>query len=104
MVGTFPFFVAVRQLLEHRDEFATKGTDYFKVAHGAINRLFGTGPLASTLGGAGFNRHLLHHFAPQIPSTRLKEFEEYLMNTAFADYIKPRQTTYIRTFRKLVQY
>ena len=56
----FPFFGALRQLLEHRDELASDDVDYTEVVHGAIHRLFGDGILASTLGGAGFNRHMLH--------------------------------------------
>lgn len=56
----FPFFGAVRQLLEHRGEYAHKSQDYTLIPHGEVNRMFGDGPLASTLGAAGFNRHLLH--------------------------------------------
>src|SRR5712692_110365 len=55
MAVFFPFFHSVRQLLEHRDEHAVSGVDYRTTAHGAVNRIFGDGPLASTLGGAGFN-------------------------------------------------
>ena len=97
----FPFFLSIRQILEHRDEFAKKTINYFKVKHGIVNRLFGDGPLAGTLGGAGFNRHLLHHWEPKIPYTRLKEFENYLMDTPMAEILKKRQTTYVKTFREL---
>jgi fatty acid desaturase len=100
-LAVFPFFGAVRQVLEHRDENALSDVDYSRTAHGAINRLFGDGPLASTLGGAGFNRHLIHHWEPQISYTRLREVEGFLMQTAAADDLRRRQTTYLRTFARL---
>ena len=98
-----PFFGALRQLLEHRDEDADPKVDYTSVAHGAIGRMFGDGLLASTLGGAGFNRHLLHHWEPDLSYTRLRELEEYLMDTEVAAYLRERHTTYIETFRRLFQ-
>jgi len=96
-----PFFGALRQLLEHRNEYADPALDYTEVAHGAIHRLFGDGLMASTLGGAGFNRHLLHHWDPQLSYTRLGELEDYLMGTDGAAYLHERQTTYRETFRRL---
>ena len=93
----------LRPTLEHRDEKARKAVNYFKVPHGIINRLFGDGPIASTLGGAGFNRHLLHHIEPKISYTRLKEFERYLLDTRFKDEIKRHQTTYWETFIELFE-
>ncbi len=97
----FPFFGALRQLLEHRDEYASDDVDYTEVIHGAIHRLFGDGLLASTLGGAGFNRHLLHHWDPQLSCTRLKELERFLLSTEARDYLEARSTTYWTTARKL---
>jgi hypothetical protein len=44
---------------------------------------------------------LLHHWAPQISCTRLRELEAYLMDTAAAPALRERQTTYARTFRAL---
>jgi hypothetical protein len=87
--------------LEHRDENARRDVDYAHTPHGAINRLFGDGPLASTLGGAGFNRHLIHHWEPQISYTRLREVEQFLMETPAAEDLRHRQTTYVRTFARL---
>jgi fatty acid desaturase len=75
----YPFFGAVRQILEHRDENARDDVDYRQVPHGALARMFGDGPVASTLGGAGFNRHLLHHWEPQVSYTRLKDLERFLL-------------------------
>lgn len=97
----FPFFIGLRQLLEHRDEFAKGDVDYHRTPHGAVNRMFGSGPLASTFGGAGFNRHILHHWEPQLSYTRLKELEAYLMDTDFADILRSRRTTYVSIFVRL---
>jgi fatty acid desaturase len=101
-LSVMPLFVALRQLLEHRSEHADAHLDYSTVDHGAVNRLFGDGPVASTLGGAGFNRHLLHHWEPQISYTRMRELEEYLLRTSAAEGIRKRQTTYWRTFWTLI--
>ena len=103
LVSAFPFFNATRQLLEHRDELADDSADYAKVAHGRVNRLFGDSLLAQTLGGAGFNRHLLHHWDPQISYTRLAEVESFLMQTDHAQLFQQRQTTYGRTFLRLIR-
>ena len=94
LIVFFPFFAALRQVLEHRDEDADSSLNYHKVMHSAVNRLFGDGPISSTFGGAGFNRHLLHHWEPQISYTRLKDLEEYLMDTDAADILRQRKTTF----------
>jgi len=99
----FPFFVSLRQTLEHRDEHADPDVDYRQVDHGATNRLFGDGPVASTLGSAGFNRHALHHWEPQISCTRLRDLERYLEGTELAPYIAERQTTYRDTLLRLLE-
>src|SRR5262249_30004063 len=97
----FPFFGALRQLLEHRNEYADPTLDYTKVAHGAIHRLFCDGLIASTLGGVGFNRHLLHHWESHVSYTRLRELEHYLRGTECGAYLQARQTTYWGTFRRM---
>ena len=102
MLIVFPFFASVRQVLEHRDENARNEVDHHTVAHGVINRLFGDGIIADTLGGAGFNRHLLHHWDPQVSYTRLRDLEEYLMDTPLAAALASRQTTYFKTFMRLI--
>lgn len=99
-----PVFAALRQLLEHRSESADARIDYATADHGAVNRLFGAGPVASTFGGAGFNRHLLHHWEPQISYTRLAELERYLMRTDAAAPLEARHSTYWRTFWALVSW
>jgi fatty acid desaturase len=103
MAVAYPLFGAVRQVLEHRDEQARNDVDYSRVPHGAYARLFGDGPLASTLGGAGFNRHLLHHWEPQVPYTRLRELEGFLLETELAGTVRARQSSYGRTFLRLLR-
>src|SRR5262249_27645791 len=98
MVALFPLFSSLRQLLEHRDIAASRDLDYGKVPHGAVSRLFGSGLIASTFGGAGFNRHLLHHWDPLIPCTRLIEVERFLLDTSAAGLIRQATTSYWRTF------
>lgn len=105
-VSTFVIFPAIngiRQLLEHRSYDASSSVDYAKVPHGAVTRIFGSGPIASTLGGAGFNRHLLHHFEPQISYTRFRELEAFLLDTAAAGALKANTSTYARTFARLLR-
>jgi fatty acid desaturase len=107
MVGmglVYPVFGAVRQVLEHRSENARDEVDYRAIPHGAVSRLFGDGPVASTLGGAGFNRHLLHHWEPQVSYTRLRELEDFLLDTDLADALRARRTSYWRTFLRLLRY
>mgnify|MGYP001192672757 CR=1 FL=1 len=97
----FPFFGSVRQLLEHRSESAKSTVDYSKVPHGQTNRMFGTGIIASTLGAAGFNRHLLHHWEMQISYTRLKDLENFLLETPAQAILQRHRTGYFRTFGRL---
>lgn len=99
--SVFPFLAALRTLLEHRGEHASEDQNYHHIEHGMVNRMFGDGPLASTLGNVGFNRHLLHHWEPQVSYTRLKELEMYLEDTEFQRLLERSRETYIGAFRKL---
>jgi fatty acid desaturase len=99
----FPFMVSLRTVLEHRSEEADPGVDYRTIDHGPVNRLFGSGPLASTVGSAGFNRHAIHHWEPQLSYTRLADVEAYLLRTEVAPLIRERQTTYVDTFLRLLE-
>lgn len=99
--GCYPVFATLRQLLEHRSLEADPAVDYAKRDHGALTRLFGAGPLASTFGGAGFNRHLLHHWEPQVPYTRLKDLERFLSGTSAAPILAARRSTYLGTLSAL---
>lgn len=103
MAVFFPFFAALRQVLEHRSASAAAGSDFRKVPHGAVTRLFGDGIVASTFGGAGFNRHLLHHWEPQVSYTRLRELEGFLLRTRAAPILESRRTTYARVLRELIR-
>ncbi len=100
----FPFFATIRQLLEHRSVDADPKADYSKTDHGALTRLFGSGFFARTFGGAGFNRHLLHHWEPQISYTRLGDFEHYLMKTSIAPILESRRSSYLQIFRDLYRH
>ena len=97
----FPFFAALRQLLEHRDEHAPRGADFSRSPHGKVTRLFRPGPVGSTLGAAGFNRHLLHHWDPQVSYTRLADVERFLAQTDLAASLRTTRTTYLQTFVRL---
>jgi fatty acid desaturase len=97
----FPFFGALRQLLEHRDENANSGTNYLQTDHGAYSRVFGSDPFSSIFGGAGFNRHLLHHWEPSLSYTNLPELERYLLDTDAVRLIEMRRSSYFRTFARL---
>jgi fatty acid desaturase len=103
LVVVFPFIASLRTVLEHRSEEADSHVDYHQVDHGPVNRLFGSGPLASTMGSAGFNRHAIHHWEPQLSYTRLADVEAYLLRTEVAPLILERQTTYADTFLRLLE-
>jgi fatty acid desaturase len=103
MLMVFPLLASLRNLLEHRAEDADPGVDFSKVDQGPVNRLFGSGPLASTLGSAGFNRHAIHHWEPQVSYTRLKDIETYLLRTEAAPLVRDRQTSYAQTFLRLLE-
>lgn len=97
-----PFFTALRQLLEHRSENANKHTDYSQIAHGPVTRMFSSGLLGSTLGGAGFDRHLLHHWDPQVSYTRLAELERFLLSTKASRALGEKES-YLSTFARLFE-
>lgn len=100
MVFFFPFFTAVRQVLEHRSETADDAVDYSQTPHGEVTRMFSSGPVGSTMGGAGFDRHLLHHWDPQVSYTRLPELERFLSHTRAAPAVSVKES-YFGAFRRL---
>ena len=63
--------------------------------------MFGDGLIASTFGGAGFNRHMLHHWEAQISYTRLKDLEKFLLDTEASDIIKTNLPGYFQIFCRL---
>jgi len=94
---------SIRQLLEHRSFDAHAEIDYTTQAHGANTRMFGTGPLASTLGGAGFNRHLLHHWEPQLSYTTFVQLEAFLLETEAGPVVRGVTTTYASALIRLMK-
>ncbi|MFK4500868.1 fatty acid desaturase [Bradyrhizobium japonicum] len=99
----FPFLGALRQLLEHRDPNADPHIDYFEQDHGAYTRVFGPSVFSSLFGAAGFDRHLLHHWEPQVSYTNLHQLEAYLLDTDIAPIIEMRRSSYIKTFLGLLR-
>ena len=97
----FPFLGGLRQILEHRDIDANPAVNYNLSNHGAFTRLFGNDPISATFGGAGFTRHLLHHWEPQVSYTNLPELEGILLETEMRPIIESRRSTYAATFLKL---
>jgi fatty acid desaturase len=98
-----PAINAIRQNLEHRSFDARSAVDYARVDHGVMTRSFGAGPFASTFGGAGFNRHILHHWDPQLSYTRFAEMESFLHQTEAAEVLRSVTTTYARAFFQLLK-
>ncbi|MBC7873353.1 MAG: fatty acid desaturase [Ferruginibacter sp.] len=99
----FPFFATIRQVLEHRDELAHHATDFYKQPHGKVSRLFVNTALSSSFGSAGFTRHMIHHWDPQISYTRLKDIEEFLTSCEkTAQIIKDSKTSYTSALKKLL--
>lgn len=100
-----PFFSELRQILEHRDEWADPAKDFSKENHGKISRMFENSFLANTFGGAGFNRHMLHHWDPEISYTRFDELEDFLLHTPQCWVTICRsKTTYFDAFLSLVRF
>jgi len=99
----FPFFATIRQILEHRDELASPNTNFYKQPHGKVSRLFVHHILSSSFGSAGFTRHMIHHWDPQISYTRLKDIENFLTKSEkTSSLIKASKTTYTSTLKKLL--
>jgi fatty acid desaturase len=99
--SVYPLLGSLRQLLEHRDERASRSTDYATVDHGALSRMFTPSRWSWILGGAGFNRHLLHHWDAGISYTRLKDLEARLASTGVGPLIDSRRSSYTTTFVRL---
>ena len=92
----FPLFAALRPLLEHRPAEGDPGL--LQGDRAATTRLFGDSLCAVVFGGAGFNRHLLHHWEPGVSYTRLADLEAYLQNTSVGPILDARRTTYVQAF------
>ncbi len=98
------FLAILRQTLEHRSLKADPKADFRTVPHGPVNRLFGVDLLSRNFGGAGFNRHLLHHWDPTISYTRFDQVEAFLLDTEIREQLERRRTTYWKAFREMFQW
>ncbi len=101
--AVFPFFAGLRQLLEHRAVDAGRDLGYYATAREPYSRVFLPSWFSRTFGGAGFNRHLIHHWDPQLSYTRFSEMERFLKESQLGDFYRSRETTYLRAFRVLLQ-
>jgi fatty acid desaturase len=99
--GVMPMLASMRQILEHRADDADRSANFFLTDHGAVTRHFGDGAFANAFGSAGFNRHLLHHWEPQVSYTRLADLERFLIDTPMGPILDRRRSTYSETFRRL---
>jgi fatty acid desaturase len=93
-VIVYPSLNIVRQILEHRREDATCADDFTKVDHGPVTHGFGNGWFSRCFGSAGFNRHGLHHWDPDISCTNLPEMEDFLRRAGLAGELDGCERTY----------
>ena len=100
----YPFLGGLRQVLEHRSYDASPTVDYTQHAHGEYTRVFKGGIFSRTFGGAGFNRHLIHHWDPGISSTCFNDVENFLENSQLRDFYGSRTTTYGHALTVLLQH
>ena len=96
----YPLFGTLRPLLEHRP--SSSDSALLAGKREAVTRIFEDGLFARTFGGAGFSRHLLHHWEPQVSYTRLEDLERYLSATSIGAIIDARRTTYVQAFRDIL--
>ncbi len=96
----FPLFATLRPLLEHRP--AQGDSALLQGDRAATTRLFADSAFAAVFGGAGFSRHLLHHWEPGISYTRLADLEAYLQQTSVGTILDARRTTYGQAFREIM--
>lgn len=93
----FPFFSALRQILEHRPLDVSGSNDI-----AAVTRMFGEDFFSKLFGAAGFNQHLLHHWAPSVSYTRFSDMKKYLQSTKYNNLIAVRRSSYADVFRSLL--
>ncbi len=96
-----PFLGSVRQVLEHRAADARCDSDFGTLEHGPVNRMFSGGIPTQYFGAAGFDRHLLHHWDPDISYTRFDDMEAFLRDSSLADRVEECRTSYLGTLRQL---
>jgi fatty acid desaturase len=91
-----PTLSAVRLVLEHRPT----RKDVYREGD-ATTRCFRGRVFASVFGAAGFRRHLLHHWDPQIHCTRLRDVERFLRDTAARPVLDAATSRYSTTFARV---
>lgn len=87
----FPFIAATRQLLEHRPINQSEQSLF------PVTRIFTQGLVTFLFGAAGFSRHLLHHWDPGIPHSRLGELERALHMMGCGQILDARKSNYFKT-------
>ncbi len=96
-----PFWVTIRQTLEHRSITADPQADYTQLPHGPLTRNFsGIGTIF--LGGVGFSNHLLHHWDPGISYTQLSSLRKKLSQSVAGMILNNQTSSYTYVFRKLI--
>jgi fatty acid desaturase len=96
-----PLYNKIRQTIEHRSMYAGAMRLLSPAEQGPVLRLFGKDLISSKYGEAGFNRHLLHHWDPAIPYTRLDDMEAFFMDSDLKQVVLANKSTYISTFLNL---
>lgn len=99
----FPLLATLRQILEHRADDAAKDPHYYQhQVRARSSRLFENNLFSTTFGGAGFNRHMIHHWDPQISYTRIDDVISFLeQSPATAFIIQQSKTSYSKVFLRL---
>lgn len=94
--SVFPLIASSRQLLEHRASRAN-----FNDGLHPMTRQFSTSKLGFLVGGAGFSRHLLHHWDPGVSYTNLAELERWLRGTRAKGILESRSASHLVTISRL---
>jgi fatty acid desaturase len=92
----FPFFGALRNVLEHRP------LNFQNASSLADNKYFELSLFARIFGGAGFRRHILHHWEPKVSYTCFNQMEAFLLNSYLRESLVACRTTYLSAFRELL--
>lgn len=96
-----PFWISLRQVVEHWRLDADASVDYFSEDHGATSWIFEDKGLSAVFGSAGFCYHLLHHLEPGVHHSRLPELLKCLEATRLRGALEPFHSTYLQVFLKL---
>lgn len=97
---TDPFVMRIRQTLEHRDSERVERGVIEQPSLEATNKIFGSDWFSRFFGGAGFNKHLIHHMDPSVSYTRFDEVINFLESTEANEYVRANSSTY---FKRLLE-